>query len=83
MILPGYTCPHCQAFNGEVKEELTQCRGCAKDKPRTLVALADIQLFCNWIVTVNRTPLLTKEELTNACKELALFILQQTGERVT
>jgi hypothetical protein len=27
-LLPGWSCPHCQTFNGEAKKALARCRHC-------------------------------------------------------
>lgn len=31
--LPGWFCPVCKAFNGDVKEKLLQCRACESGRP--------------------------------------------------
>lgn len=33
IVLPGWHCPSCKAFNGEAKEVLIHCRACGIAKP--------------------------------------------------
>jgi hypothetical protein len=33
LLLPGWTCPGCQAFNGSAKEQLRVCRCCGIPSP--------------------------------------------------
>lgn len=32
-VFPHWRCPNCQAFNGEAKERLEQCRACGTRRP--------------------------------------------------
>lgn len=34
IVLPGWRCPSCQAFNGDEKERLLRCRACNAPRPR-------------------------------------------------
>jgi hypothetical protein len=71
MILLGWTCPSCYAFNGEAKEELTTCRGCGSSKPNDTV---DAQAAIAVAEYVLKSP-------ANAyTRIMATFILQQTRE---
>jgi hypothetical protein len=83
MILPGWQCPKCQGFNGEAKEELTRCRSCDSVKPITVVEISQATTAARWIASLNRTPLLTREELYALALVLANFILQQTDSPST
>jgi hypothetical protein len=33
LLLPGWFCPSCRAFNGAAKEHLTYCRCCNQEAP--------------------------------------------------
>ncbi len=33
LVLPGWDCPQCRAFNGDAKEHLTACRACNTPRP--------------------------------------------------
>ncbi len=33
ILLPGWSCPNCMAFNGDAKEFLQKCRCCEFDRP--------------------------------------------------
>lgn len=33
ILLPGWFCPNCTAFNGDAKEFLQKCRCCEFDRP--------------------------------------------------
>lgn len=34
LVLPGWFCPVCRAFNGEAMGPMLKCRACQKEKPR-------------------------------------------------
>lgn len=35
VLLPGWDCPECRAFNGDAKERLTRCRCCDAARPES------------------------------------------------
>jgi hypothetical protein len=37
ILLPGWDCPSCRAFNGSAKEKLQTCRCCGASRPESFV----------------------------------------------
>lgn len=43
IVLPGWNCPSCQAFNGSAREELTHCRCCGVARPARFIEIEPLE----------------------------------------
>lgn len=65
-LLPGWDCPHCKCFNGDVKQRLEECRACGTKRPKVSEEQSG-----NWLVDGVKTLFLYIDRSVTALEELA------------